>query len=753
MNNIKKISIGLISSLSMLLGACQFKLINPFETTEKGGDDNKTDNKESDNNKTNTTSEKDTRIDRSVLTIDVSPKLDYYVYDEFDFTGLVVSQTDYNVKDEVLEHKEIDDYTICHTDKTPVQEGEKIREAGYLDLKIIKENCEFAKLSLFVYDVTNFKQSLSITNLPTKSDYEPGETFDPSGLTVVMKTSYKSDTSKTFTEVVEDYTLEVSGQDATNKVFSSSGSYQIDIKAKGWDGTELSAFFTLLVAKKDGISTPGEYDDPSINFYQDQSTVTIDITTTQSTGSDEYYSPDQVINEFNLEDYSKRNAINWKYSPAIGKVPFLIVPVITPNEKAKATDENHALIEKAFFGNSSDLHFESLHSYYYQSSYGQLDITGGVTSYFDPSTVNSKYAKESGWDADCSATIAQMAADWAESTYNIDMKKYDSNGDGFIDGMWLIYLHDVDSNTDPWWGFTSSTGQTANRNHPTTNTYGWAGLGFLTGACFSSYPQNLENWPCDAHVLIHETGHMLGLNDYYSYNSGNYGPLGCVDMMDNNCGDHNAYSKMLYGWTTPYIVYGNARLTIKSSQLKDTVIVIPYDDKQYMTNSDGKVLFNVWDEYLVLEFYTDKNLNSSDYDAYSVNHIQGKGIKLYHADARLAKYTQSGYSYSLSFYSDPDTPFKANNTDKVYQVISNSEGGDRKESSFTGISSSADCYDELRLISADKRYLNTRSKANSNSLFKAGSSFSLSSYSSQFNSGAFNSEKAFSHSFSVVSIN
>jgi len=60
----------------------------------------------------------------------------------------------------------------------------------------------------------------------------------------------------------------------------------------------------------------------------------------------------------------------------------------------------------------------------------------------------------------------------------------------------------------------------------------------------------------DAHMLVHETGHMLGLEDYYSY-SGLENPCGGVDMMDLNVGDHDAYSKMVLGWVNPYVVDGS----------------------------------------------------------------------------------------------------------------------------------------------------------------------------------------------------
>jgi len=78
----------------------------------------------------------------------------------------------------------------------------------------------------------------------------------------------------------------------------------------------------------------------------------------------------------------------------------------------------------------------------------------------------------------------------------------------------------------------------------TLNAYSWQWLAY--------------KWedPADgfkANTLIHETGHAMGLPDYYDYKPG-VGPDGGVgdfDMMDSASYDHNCFSKMLLGWVEP----------------------------------------------------------------------------------------------------------------------------------------------------------------------------------------------------------
>ena len=59
-------------------------------------------------------------------------------------------------------------------------------------------------------------------------------------------------------------------------------------------------------------------------------------------------------------------------------------------------------------------------------------------------------------------------------------------------------------------------------------------------------PSNTEE---GARTLIHETGHVLGLPDYYSALEQSFeNGIRTYDMMEQNVGDFNGFSKWLLGW-------------------------------------------------------------------------------------------------------------------------------------------------------------------------------------------------------------
>lgn len=315
-------------------------------------------------------------------------------------------------------------------------------------------------------------------------------------------------------------------------------------------------------------------------------------------------------------------------------------------------------IRRAMFGKSEETNWESLSSFYSKSSYGKLNITGKVTDWFRPELSAAQLALQmmgSGNNTGVSDKILDDAIEWYKKN-NDDINDYDQDGDGYIDSVYLIYTvpkraqilptsTGIDT-ADLFWAYTFWSNSHTDINLDTDKdilpvplTYFWASVDFmyedkmLKDGKYVECKDGNGDWLPDAHTFIHESGHIMGLPDYYTYGPQNgiddYGALGGIDMMDNNVGDHNAYSKMLYGWTEPYVVTDSTTITIKPFYSSGDFILVN-------ANWNG----SMFDEYLLLEYYQPEGLNKYDSEhqfAGSYPQVFSEaGVKVYHVDSRLA---------------------------------------------------------------------------------------------------------------------
>lgn len=688
-------------------------------------------------------SESSTLVERK-LSIASSPKTDYEQYDRLDLTGLAVHADTY--QDGALISSEVfSDFTLS-IDGNPVQEAERLDYAGEKEVVVSAEGYVSTSFSITLSPKANLRQSLEITALPNLS-YAPGERFSLKGLVLTLQTIYYDvDGNRIVSdETVDDYSATIDGRQAEGYVLEDVRSYAVSISYEGYVRT-LSTSFSCYVLSQD-VDEPQVFDDETIKMGEDQTEMTVSFKTGDASGKG-YYAPEEVDIPFTMEDYGHANYLDEVKMPSKGKIPMLVVPVVYPGYESMADGDNMALIQKAFFGSSADMEFESLHSYYYKASRGQLDITGMVTDYFRPSlsSLSSLDDQENLYD------LADEALDWVEETYaplGFDKKDYDSDGDGVIDGLWLVYLYPSKSSSHLYsWAVTTSTGDVGTVDDPVVNTFGYAGISFLKG--------EESNKECDAHTLIHETGHMLGLNDYYSYNNAKsgYAPLGGADMMDHNVGDMNPYSKMLLGWTKPYVVTGDCTITLPSSQSEDMPpIVFAEDGKDYPV-VDGRLQFNIFDEYLVLDLYSPLNLNAAGYPDYDIAMPEKTGGRLYHVDNRLGIMgTTAQGEKTLTLPEDPLAPLQEENEGNIYRAFYNTEAGNNSEQSYFTNDSRYNRFDEIRWIAADRKlYASNENVPDDNFLFSVGSTFSLADYLSQFNAGGLDNGKTMATTFTIQAI-
>lgn len=342
-------------------------------------------------------------------------------------------------------------------------------------------------------------------------------------------------------------------------------------------------------------------------------------------------------------------------TPSTGEVKLLIVPVYFSNVDAPSPAEL-TNIERIFFGSPSETDWQSLASFYATSSYGALDFSQGVVSdSYMVEMTDAEFQENYELGSDMTAWLADEVVAWAEGNGVLDAS-FDSNDDGFYDGIEMVYFTSLTEadNRDLWWAYTSCAHTVPGDTDPVAGHYFWTGYRFI---CDRS---NTPTTDLDAHTIIHETGHMLGLDDYYDYSNASF-PAGCSDMMDFNIGDHNGFSKMLLGWVAPKVLdrrssRGTFTLHLDSFTETGQCFLIQ------MNETDG---WNgtAYDEYLLLQYYTPTGLNEADSDGYPEWNGYGHGgtyehagLQLFHVDARAATtryhYDQGNYVITDLYYDD-----------------------------------------------------------------------------------------------------
>lgn len=439
--------------------------------------------------------------------------------------------------------------------------------------------------------------------------------------------------------------------------------------------------------------------------------------------------------------------------PSTGDVKMLVIPMLMPGYTTidinnDGIDDKDQIVEDlntAFFGhNDEKVGFASVADYYYQSSFGKLNLSGYVTDWFDVSSAGLGYQHAAEIDLDQTYEVIQKAVDWVKANNFVDLTEYDSDKDGYIDGLWLIYSCPNYANGGPnteqknYWAYTTWANKEGvgeifeepDVNDPAYQCFGWASYDFM----YEEYGSQT----LDTHTYIHETGHFMGLNDYYG-DSTSYSPIGKVDMMDGNIVDHNSFSKMLLGWTKPTIVTGSATIEISSLINENSFIIIPSDDTVIENNT-----FNPWDEYIMIELYTNEANNYKDSRQAIANRPLAPstyGVRIYHIDRRMFYAdVRDSYNIILKEYEGEEI----GDLQRLLFPIDNTRTANYFNF-YLGLDPEYNLFDEIRLIEENKiDTFSTGGFMKDKTMFKEGDQFSVAEYTNFFNNGKLNNGKTHS---------
>lgn len=490
---------------------------------------------------------------------------------------------------------------------------------------------------------------------------------------------------------------------------------------------------------------------------------------------------DKVDLELNYNDLSGTLSNNKSVMPSLGDANLLVIPVHLPGGNEYKTDKVKSDIEKVFFGDKDDssLGFKSVKQYYSEASYGKFNLSGTVTDWFDATTLVSDVKDiTSGTEGTIVNKILRGAVDWAGSSQGINLKDFDNNEDGNIDGVYLVYDHldwttenyiqhesnpQFDSSTlnQAFWNFTYWDFYSESKNDkPSTSGFSWSSFDMM----YTSYCErnkndtpdlsDLSKIKLDSHTFIHEFGHLLGLEDYYSSSDSSYHPAGESTMMDQNIGDLDSYSKMLLGWVTPYVVYGTSEITITnvSKNSGNSVIVIPSNYTEISQSVEDAIkgnridkfryTFNPFSEYLMIDLYTPDGNNEQDtYGPYVFDRsamANKVGVRIYHIDSRIFKCKVVDYmggqklAYVDGYVWDGQM---LQDDEAILMPISNN----MSESKNFQLPQSFDYFDQIRLLESSG--INTFDKngmmTNQTLYYSESKPFDIMSYGYQFFNGRY----------------
>ena len=391
-----------------------------------------------------------------------------------------------------------------------------------------------------------------------------------------------------------------------------------------------------------------------------------------------------------FKDKFDNSAYGYANSATIGDVKWLVVPVWFTNssdyiaEDKKETVRND--ITNAFFGTSASVGWRSVSTFYEEESFNKLHLSGKVTKWYNVGD-NTSTIKSTG----NTSGLASNVLSWYKTNYPEDsIANYDHDKDGVIDALIMIYAAPTDGNN--FWAYCalSSTVRASIDKDPNLGTFMWASYAFMygsnvisskTGKSGNRSSGDTSYCAIDTHTYIHESGHLLGCDDYYDY-SGNYCPAGGYTMQDYDWGMHDPFSVMAYGWADPYIPTETTTLTINSFQSSGDCVILTPSWNDYDSP---------FDEYIVIEYFSPKGLNEFDATHGHRNiYVNKSGVRIWHVDARLA-YTND---YTFSYSKLTTNPNIANN--RVEYAFNNTSDGSGGRASVLG--SSYSDYSFLTLI-------------------------------------------------------
>lgn len=293
----------------------------------------------------------------------------------------------------------------------------------------------------------------------------------------------------------------------------------------------------------------------------------------------------------------------WAGLPTKGTVKILAL-LIAFSDYPPTTPAS-TLASRLFGDGQAAAPFDSLRNFYRRSSYNQLEIQGSVLGWYTTTYARSAVTET---DAGRQSVIEEALAYYDQQGH--DFSQYDNDGDGTIDYFCVFWTGPHGEWASFWWGYDTGFYDSSFRlDGKRLGNYSWQ---------WELYSYPTGNF--SPSTIIHETGHALGVPDFYDYDDtvGPLGGVGGLDIMDGNAGDHNCFSKFMLDWISPTVVATGPRtVTLRASGTYPDALV-------FMPGASG----GIFDEYFMVQ---NRLRVGNDTGLFTGS----DGLLVWHVDARL----------------------------------------------------------------------------------------------------------------------
>ena len=214
----------------------------------------------------------------------------------------------------------------------------------------------------------------------------------------------------------------------------------------------------------------------------------------------------------------------------------------------------------------------SIHQYFYDQSWGQYDMQIDV---YGPVTVSKKasYYGSNDWSGSDQHPdeLVKEACQLAHDNFGADFSKYDSNNDGYVD--WVVILYAGKGEADG--GASTTIWPHQYDLHYTYMQFNLDGKTVDHYCCLNEI-DGQTGARCGIGTFCHEFSHVMGLPDFYATDNSSHRTLGSWDIMDygpyNNDGNtppsYSSYERWFMGWIEPTLL--NSAATVTLADLNNT---------------------------------------------------------------------------------------------------------------------------------------------------------------------------------------